>query len=94
MFTDPAFRMTVENVFVIRGHGLVVTGQIESGTVRVGNGVYVQGLGGIVKTAVVNSIEMHRRQHQQAHVGDACGLILTGINQEDVQRGDILQGVA
>ena len=83
--------MTVENVFAIRGQGIVVTGQIESGTVNVGNEVYVQGVGG-VKTAVITSIEMHRRKQQQAQAGDACGLLLTGINKEDVQRGDVLLG--
>jgi elongation factor Tu len=46
MPSDPLFRMTVEDVFFIRGRGTVVTGQIESGTLRTGDEVYVNGQGG------------------------------------------------
>ena len=93
MFTDPYFRMTVADVFTIRGQDIVVTGQIESGTVGVGHEVYVHGSDSdSVKTAVITSIEKHRRKHQQAQAGDACGLILAGVNKEDVQRGDVLLG--
>ena len=45
MYTDPSFRMTVEDVFTIRGRGIVVTGQIEVGEIRVDNEVYIQGEG-------------------------------------------------
>ncbi len=91
MLTDPYFHMIVENVFAIGSQGIVVTGQIESGVINVGNEVYVQGVSG-VKTAVITSIEMFRRQHRQAQAGDSVGLRLTGISKEDIQQGDVLQG--
>jgi elongation factor Tu len=91
MYTDPSFRMTVEDVFTIRNRGTVVTGQIEIGEIRVGNEVYIHGANP-TKTAVISSIEMFRREQPQAQAGDKVGLILADITKEDVQRGDILSG--
>lgn len=93
MFTDPSFRMMVEDVFVIRGRGVVVTGQIEIGEIRVGNEVYIHG-SGETRTAVINSIEMFHRRQQRAQAGDRVGLILAGISKEEVQPGDALLGTA
>jgi elongation factor Tu len=91
MYTDPSFRMTVEDVFAIRGRGTVVTGQIEIGEIRVGNEVYIHG-SDATKTAVITGIEMFRRKQPQAQAGDRVGLRLAGINKEDVQHGDVLLG--
>ncbi|MCB8943961.1 MAG: hypothetical protein H6658_09415 [Ardenticatenaceae bacterium] len=91
MYTDPSFRMTVADVFAIRGRGTVVTGDIEVGEIRVGNEVYIRGAAGM-KTAVVAHIELYRRRQQEAKAGDRVGLILEGINKEDVQHGDVLVG--
>ena len=92
MYTDPSFRMTVEDVFTIRNRGTVVTGRIEVGEIRAGNEVYVDGTGGM-KRAVINSIEMFRSQHHKAQAGDRVGLILENVHKEDVQRGDVLSGM-
>ena len=92
MYTDPSFRMTVEDVFTIRGRGIVVTGQIEVGEIRVGNEVFVHGAEE-TKRAVISSIEMFRRQQHHAQAGDRVGLILEGISKDDVQRGDLLSGM-
>lgn len=91
MPSDPLFRMTVEDVFFIRGRGTVVTGQIESGTLRKGDEVYLNGQGGSRRT-VVTGIEMFRRILDQAQAGDNVGLLLRDVPKEDVQHGDVLLG--
>ena len=89
MSTDPSFRMTVEDVFSIKGRGTVVTGKIESGTVKVGDEIVIQGKSGEVKTTVTG-IEMFRKAMSQASAGDNVGLLLKNIAKPDVQRGDVL----
>ena len=91
MSTDPAFRMTVQDVFSIKGRGTVVTGRIESGTVAVGNEIRIQGKSSS-KTAVVSGVEIHRKVTSQAQAGDDAGILLKDIGKEDVQSGDILTG--
>ena len=89
MATDPFFRMTVEDVFSIKGRGTVVTGKIESGTIQVGDEISIQGKSGEKKT-VVTGIEMFRKTMSQANVGDNVGILFKDINKQDVQRGDVL----
>ncbi len=85
------FRMTVEDVFGIKGRGTVITGRIESGTVGKGAVVTLHGASGDIQT-VVDGIEMFHKTLEQAGAGDNVGLLLRGIGKEHVQRGDILQG--
>lgn|SRR5574341_1291780 len=89
MSTDPFFRMTVEDVFSIRGRGTVVTGKIESGTLKVGDEVAIQGKNGEKKT-VVTGIEAFRKTLDQANAGDAVGILLKDISKQDVQPGDVV----
>lgn len=91
MPTDPTFRMTVQDVFSIKGRGTVVTGRIESGTVAVGNEIRIQGKSSS-KTAVVSGVEVLRKVTSQAQAGDEAGILLKDIGKEDVQPGDILTG--
>ncbi len=91
MATDPLFRMTVQDVFSIRGRGTVVTGQIESGTLNVGDEISFRRQGSFKKT-VVAGIESFRKQLQQAQAGDNAGVLLRDINQPGIQRGDVLVG--
>ena len=91
MATDPLFRMTVEDVFSIRGRGTVVTGQIESGTLTVGDEISFR-REGVFKKAVVTGIEAFRKQLQQAQAGDNVGVLLRDVNKPDIQRGDVLTG--
>ena len=91
MATDPLFRMTVQDVFSIRGRGTVVTGQIESGTLNVGDEISFRRQGSFKKT-VVTGIEVFRKLLQQAQAGDNVGVLLRDINKDDIQRGDILIG--
>ncbi len=89
MPTDPFFRMTVEDVFSIRGRGTVVTGRIEQGTLKVGDAIEIRGQAGLKKT-VVTDIEMFRKRSNQANAGDNVGLLLRDIDKDQVQRGDVL----
>jgi elongation factor Tu len=89
---DPTFRMTIEDVFTIRGRGTVVTGRVEYGTLNVGDQVQIQGQMG-VKTTVVTGIETFRKSIRQASAGDNVGVLLQGVTRDDVQRHDVLVGV-
>jgi elongation factor Tu len=88
---DPSFRMTVEDVFNIRGRGTVVTGRIERGTLRAGDAVEVETRTGVKRT-VATSIEMFRRQITRAGEGDMVGIFLHEVGKDEVQRGDVLAG--
>ena len=91
MPTDPTFRMTVEDIFSIKGRGTVVTGRIESGTIAVGDEIRIQGQGA-GRTTVVAGIELFRKVITQARAGDNVGVLMKDIGREDVQRGDVLTG--
>jgi elongation factor Tu len=91
MPTDPTFRMTVQDVFSIKGRGTVVTGRIENGTITVGNEIRIQGKSS-TKLAVVTGVEVHRKVTTHAKTGDDVGILMKDISKEDVQQGDILAG--
>jgi elongation factor Tu len=93
MATDPSFRMTIADVFSIRGRGTVVTGRIESGILQVGDDVYIQGQTRRQQT-VVTGIETFRKQLEQASMGDNVGVLLQNVAKDDVQPGDVLVGSA
>jgi len=89
MSTDPFFRMTVEDVFSIKGRGTVVTGKIESGTIKVGDEVAIQGKNGEKRT-IVTGVEMFRKTMSQANAGDNVGILLKDVAKQDVQQGDVI----
>ena len=91
MSADPTFRMTVQEIFSIRNRGTVITGEIESGTVTVGDEILLLGRGSNQKT-VVAGVEVNRKVVTQAHKGDQVGVLLKDISQDDVQPGDVLAG--
>jgi translation elongation factor EF-Tu-like GTPase len=80
------FRLTVEDVFVIRNRGVVVTGRVESGTLRVGDTVHINGGPGVT----VDAIEMFRKQRDEAAAGDNVGVLFKGVQKEEFKRGDVL----
>lgn len=86
MPTDPFFRMVVEDVFSIAGRGTVVTGKIDTGTVRPGDEVLIRGGGRDLK-ATVTSIESFRKVIASAQAGNTIGLLLQGIGRAQVERG-------
>jgi translation elongation factor EF-Tu-like GTPase len=88
---DSTFRMPVEDIFTIKGRGTVVTGRVESGTLKVGDEVQITGQAGVKKTAVVTGLEMFRKQLTEVKHGDNVGVLLTNVGKNDVQRGDVLE---
>src|SRR5688500_12504695 len=86
---DKPFLMPVEDVFSITGRGTVATGRIERGVVKVQEEVAMVGFGSDKKT-VVTGVEMFRKLLDQGQAGDNVGLLLRGINKEDVERGMVL----
>jgi elongation factor Tu len=87
--TDAPFFMPVEDVFSITGRGTVVTGRIETGTVRIGDEVEIVGLRDTRK-AVVTGIEMFKKQFDRGEAGYNAGILLRGVNKDDVERGMVL----
>ena len=87
--TDKPFLMSIEDVFTITGRGTVVTGRVERGKLKLNDEIEIVGLRDTRK-AVVTSIEMFRKSLDYAEAGDNAGVLLRGINREDVERGQIL----
>ena len=84
------FRFTVEDVFTIAGRGTVVTGRVESGTIETGDRVRITTRDGRVLTTIITGIERFREIIDQASAGAEVGLLLRGIDRDDVSRGDVL----
>jgi len=87
--TDKPFLMSVEDVFSITGRGTVATGRVERGKIKTGDAVEIVGIQETKKT-VVTSIEMFRKILDEAEAGDNVGLLLRGIEKEDVERGQVI----
>lgn len=87
--TDKPFLMPVEDVFSITGRGTVATGRIEKGKIKVGEEVSLIGFNSDKKT-VITGVEMFRKLLDDGQAGDNVGLLLRGINKEDVERGMVL----
>jgi len=83
---DKPFLMPVEDVFSIKGRGTVVTGRIERGIVKVNEEIEIVGIKETRKT-IVTGVEMFRKTLDEGQAGDNVGILLRGIDREDVQRG-------
>jgi len=86
------FRLTVDDVFMITGRGVVVTGQVESGRVTIGLPVQVLRDGVVVATTEVTAIEKFRATLESAQVGDNVGLLMRGLARDELKSGDVVQG--
>lgn len=86
---DKPFLMPIEDVFSIKGRGTVVTGRVERGVVKVNDEVEIVGLKDTKKT-VVTGVEMFRKTLDQGQAGDNIGVLLRGIEKEEVERGQVL----
>lgn len=86
---DKPFLMPVEDVFSITGRGTVATGRIEAGLVKVGDEVQILGLGAD-KKSVVTGVEMFRKILDQGEAGDNVGLLLRGIDKDEIKRGMVI----
>ena len=87
MFADygASFVMTVKDVFSITGRGVVVTGTVSRGSLKVNDRVSVNGIG-----CTVSGIEAFRRILEEANEGDSVGIMLSGITSTDVRSGDVV----
>jgi elongation factor Tu len=86
---DKPFLMPIEDVFSISGRGTVVTGRIERGTVKVGEEIEIVGFKPTEKK-VVTGVEMFRKLLDSGQAGDNVGILLRGVEKEDVERGQVL----
>ena len=87
--TDKPFLMPVEDVFSITGRGTVATGRVERGQVKIQEEVELIGLG-LHKKTVVTGVEMFRKELDSAMAGDNAGILLRGIDKNEIQRGMVL----
>ena len=84
------FRLTVADVFVIKGRGTVLTGRVESGSVRIGSPARVERNGEVVAQTTIDGIEMFRKTVDEAHVRPGVGLLVPDLNRTAVQPGDVI----
>ncbi|MBQ7389970.1 MAG: elongation factor Tu, partial [Clostridia bacterium] len=87
---DLPFLMPVEDVFSISGRGTVATGRVERGTVKMADTVEIVGLSDEKKSTVVTGIEMFHKLMDFAEAGDNVGLLLRGVNKNEIERGQVL----
>ncbi len=87
---DKPFLMPVEDVFSIKGRGTVPTGRVERGMIKAGDEVEIVGLHHEPKKVVATSLEMFHKTMDYAEPGDAVGVLLRGVEREEIERGQVL----
>ncbi len=87
--TEKPFMMAIEDVFSIKGRGTVATGRIETGIVKVNDEVEIVGIRD-TKKSVVTGIEMFKKSLDRGEAGDNAGILLRGIERDDIERGQVL----
>jgi elongation factor Tu len=87
---DKPFLMSLEDVFSIKGRGTVGTGRVERGIVKVGDEVEVVGMTEEVRKTVVTGVEMFNKTLDQGQAGDNVGILLRGVEKDDLERGQVL----
>jgi len=87
--TEKPFQMPIEDVFSITGRGTVVTGKVEQGILNTGTEVEIVGIRDTRKT-VVTGVEMFRKLLDEARAGDNVGLLLRGVDKDEVERGQVI----
>ncbi len=88
--TEKPFLMPVEDVFSIKGRGTVVTGRIERGTINMNDPIEIVGLQDEATATVVTGVEMFHKQHDSAAAGMNVGLLIRGVEKDEVERGQVL----
>jgi elongation factor Tu len=88
--TDKPFLMSIEDVFSIKGRGTVVTGRVERGMLKPNSEVDIVGLRDEIRKVVVTSMEMFHKVLDEVMAGDNAGLLLRGVNRDEVERGQVL----
>lgn len=87
---DKPFSMPVEDVFSITGRGTVATGRVDRGKVKINDKVELVGIAKETKATVVTGVEMFRKLMDEAIAGDNIGLLLRGVEKEEIQRGMVI----
>ncbi|RMH14869.1 MAG: elongation factor Tu [Planctomycetota bacterium] len=87
---DKPFLVSVEDVFSIKGRGTVATGRIERGVVKVGDAAEIVGLARESKTTTITGVEMFNKTLDQGQAGDNVGVLLRGIEKNEVERGQVI----
>jgi elongation factor Tu len=87
---DKPFLMPIEDVFSITGRGTVVTGRVERGQVKVGDSIEIVGIREKTQTTVCTGVEMFRKLLDSGQAGDNVGVLLRGIDKNNVERGQVL----
>ena len=87
--TEKTFLMAVEDVFSITGRGTVATGRIERGIVKIGDTIEIVGLED-TKTTTITGLEMFQKTLDEGMAGDNIGILLRGVQKQDIQRGMVL----
>ena len=87
---DKPFLMSVEDVFSITGRGTVATGRVEKGKIKVGDNLEIVGISEEIRKTVATGIEMFRKLLDEAQAGDNIGVLLRGIEKNQVERGQVL----
>jgi elongation factor Tu len=86
---DKPFMMAIEDVFSIKGRGTVATGRVETGVIKVNEEVEIVGIRPTTKS-VVTGVEMFKKNLDQGQAGDNVGILLRGIERDDIERGQVL----
>jgi elongation factor Tu len=87
---DKPFLMPVEDVFTITGRGTVATGRVERGVIKVSDEVEIVGFSERSRKTVATGVEMFRKTMEQAEAGDNVGVLLRGIDRDEIERGQVL----
>jgi len=87
---DKPFLMPVEDVFTITGRGTVATGRVERGVIRMGDEVEIVGFSDKPRKTVATGVEMFRKTLEEAEAGDNIGVLLRGIDRDEIERGQVL----
>ena len=85
-----SFLMTIEDVYTITGRGVVATGRITTGVANSGDSVAIIGTGGKKLTSTITGVEISRRILNRGEAGDNVGILLRGIEKEDINRGMVI----
>ncbi|NLM05580.1 MAG: elongation factor Tu [Tissierellia bacterium] len=87
---DKPFLMPVEDIFTITGRGTVATGRVETGQLKTGDEVEIVGLTDEIRKVVVTGVEMFKKMLDFAQAGDNVGLLLRGVQRDEIERGQVL----
>lgn len=87
---DKPFSMPIEDVFSIKGRGTVVTGRIDRGKIKVNDTVEIVGIRPKIISTVVTGVEMFKKSMDEGQAGDNVGLLLRGVEKDDVERGQVV----